>query len=211
MRRTQRTRGFSLMELSIVLGIVGTVLGSLWGVITTVRENMRRDQALNQIIVSTQNIRDFYKGKAEVSTDAGATGEAALTSYLYQVGVLLPEQIRDRDAGIGNYTGDLPWGATAGAPGGTFAVSADPAGNRNSRSFTISLRSLSKGSCMELASKLTSASGPADLEEIWINGTQRTEVWPLSPDVTGDSSICKKTLAGDENNISLIYRLRQSR
>ena len=60
-----RRAGFSMTELAIVMAIMGIILGALWSLVAVVRENIKRDETLEQLTVIVDNIRKtihLYKG-----------------------------------------------------------------------------------------------------------------------------------------------------
>ena len=202
-------RGFSLAEFSIVLGIMGVVLGALWGVVAIVRENVKRGEMAEQTVAMVNNIRSFYMGQMRLATPAGSVAESAVTDHLLRQGILLSEQLRDRTAGT--WVADHPWGAT-GASGAVLAnggigVSGVDAGgvDVSTHSFRIQLRGLKYSSCVALASRL-SGSNPTGLRTVHINGTPTS---PVTPDVAAAN--CNTAPAGTANTLDFLYSLRDQR
>lgn len=198
-------RGFSLVEMAIVLGVLGVILGSLWGVVGLVRKNMKRDQAFNQIFLVVQNVRDFYLGRAYVETPGHSGSFSDLTHYLLAQGVLPAEMIRDRSANP--LRADLPWGAK-GASGsalaeGGFAID-NGGGSSVSGQFRIQLRGLSFADCAALASRLSGPSGPASLLGVKINNSNKDA--PVSVEDANDA--CEEEPSGIRNQLDFTYRLR---
>lgn len=197
--------GFSLAEFAIVLAIMGLVLASLWGVVSIVRENIKRDEMANQMVLMINNIREFYSNRVRLADGSGNTDSANVTSYLLKQSVLLPEQIRDRSAG--QLRADHPWGASA-ADGGaltdggiTVDGSPDPA-----RYIHIVLSGLKYSTCVALADKLTGSNMPLGLQLAKINNNADHLTFPVSPDQA--STECAKTPGGDENTMGFVYMLR---
>ena len=205
----RRRRGFSLAEFAIVLGIMGIVLGALWGVVSIVRENMKRGEMAEQMIAMVNNIRSFYMGTSAARTPAGSVAESDVTDYLLKQGVLLSEQLRDRTAGT--WVADHPWGATGASntllANGGIGVSGLDAGavNVSNRAFRIQLRGLKYSSCVALASRL-SGSNPMGLIAVHINGTLTN---PITPDSAAAN--CNPAPAGTANTLDFLYALRGQR
>ncbi|MDD3181268.1 MAG: type II secretion system protein [Alphaproteobacteria bacterium] len=198
--------GFSLPELAIVLAIMGLVLGSLWGVVSMVRENVRRQEMVEQMVVMVNNIRDFYSNRIRVTDAGGGTGFAAITSYLLQQSVLLPEQIRNRSAAI--LLADHPWGSSA--PDNSVlsngGIGVDGSTD-SSQFFRIRLRGIKYSSCISLADKLSGADMPLGLVSVTINASAAHTILPVSPDVA--TTECRKAPGGEENTMDFVYRLRK--
>lgn len=201
-----RRRGFSLTELAMVLGVIGMILSSLWSVVSTVREKVRREQAINQVVISVRNIRDFYMGRGFVQTPSGSGSFESLTHYLLSQGVLPPEMIRDRSAST--LRADLPWGPV-GVSGslvanGTFAVdntdvSASP------DFFRIELRGLSYANCVALGAALGGDAAAVPSTSVRANNTTLRTAPVTVDDMTDD---CDKSPSGEANLVDVYYRLR---
>lgn len=210
-KKAPTLRGFSLTEMAIVLAVIGLVLGAIWGVVSTVRQNMKREQTVNQVVVAARNIRDFFLAKGIVQAADGSGAVQNLTSYLLENGVLLPEQIRDREAGTGNYIADHPLMEES-VSKGSFQICSK--GNKGvsceatdgSSEFAVRLLGLKKADCAALAPKLASPSGPPGLISLYLNESATAEELPLTEEDALDG--CSKET---ENIIVLVYRLRVPR
>jgi len=197
-------RGFSLIEFAIVLGIMGSVLGAMWGVVSIVNENVKRGEMSEQMIAMVSNVRSFYMGRARVADGAALSDADSVTDYLLRQGILLPEQIRSRTAAT--WVADHPWGATGAsgavlAHGGIGVSGFSVAGTDvSTNAFLIELRGLKYASCVALATKL-SGPNPMGLIEVHINNTLTS---PVTPDSAAVS--CEDLPA--ENTLSFLYTLR---
>lgn len=198
--------GFSLLEFAIVLAVIGIVLGALWGVVGMVRENIKREELTGQMTVIVSKIRDHYAGRACASLNFGCPlGSTPLTDYLFRQNVLLPEQLRDRLAGV--LVADHPWGATADddsllANGGIIVSSVGDGRN----AFQIQLLGLQESSCIAVAGSLSGASAPAGLISMTINGTGMA--LPVTPDAAAGVGGCVTAPVSPQNAIVLTYSLR---
>ncbi len=65
--RARKTRGFTLTEAAIVLGIVGLILGAIWVAAAAVYENMRTNRANEQILKVAQAVRSLYASSPTMS------------------------------------------------------------------------------------------------------------------------------------------------
>lgn len=204
----RKQRGFSMIEFAVVLGIMGIVLAALWGTVSVVRENTKRDELASQIMLVVNKVRDFYMAKIQISDDAGLSSLVEVTDYALRNNILLPEMIRDRTS-AGLWVADTPWGPLAanGAllPNGGFLIGI-PAGSGldPTQAFAVEIRGLTRSSCIALAPKLTGG-GPDGLLSASINGTNYTI--PISPDVS--STACINPAVPNRNMIDLVYRLRK--
>jgi prepilin-type N-terminal cleavage/methylation domain-containing protein len=57
------SRGFTLTELAIVLGIIGIILGAIWSAASMVYENNRTKQASNEVLTIIGNWKSIYGAK----------------------------------------------------------------------------------------------------------------------------------------------------
>jgi len=194
----KKCKGFSLTEFAIVLGVIGMILSGLWSVIAIVRENMKRTEMKEQIVVMVDGVRNFYLSRACASLNQNCSAVGVdLTNYLLRNNALPYEQLRSRTAGT--WVADHPW--HTGTTGGSLRViSGDNNGNSPDRFFKISLRDINENSCIALASKLSGTGTPKGLIEVHINGGGAL-IPPVSPE-TADGPCT--------NNVTMdfIYSLR---
>lgn len=198
-------RGFSLAEFSIVLAMLGMVLGALWSLVSVIRENIAREQSQEQAMQIVHGVRDFYLGRACASTDTncGRVNED-LTAFLFQQSVLLPEMIRR-----GTWLADHAWGPEAAAGGamlsGGFGVMGGDGGGVDPRQFfSLEWRGLKRSSCIVLASKISGAGGPKGIDSVWINGVNVGNI-PVPPETADAQCVAP---VGLSNTIRFVYRLR---
>ncbi|MDX2027967.1 MAG: type 4 pilus major pilin, partial [Alphaproteobacteria bacterium] len=93
--RRAATRGFTLTEIAIVLGIIGLILGAIWVAAAAVYSNMRTSKATTQLLQVTQAVRALYSTSSV--TGAGA-GNVNITADLIRAGVF-PNDTVDITAG----------------------------------------------------------------------------------------------------------------
>jgi prepilin-type N-terminal cleavage/methylation domain-containing protein len=58
-RQSQRRRGFTLTELAIVLGVIGTILGGIWFAAANIYRNKMVNDEVRDILVIVQNMRSL--------------------------------------------------------------------------------------------------------------------------------------------------------
>lgn len=192
----KRRSGFSLTEFAIVLGVVGVVLSGLWGVVSIVRENIKRTEMKEQLVYMVGSIRDHYLARSCASVTPVCVNSALLTNYLLQRNVLPYEQLRNRSAGVGSWVADHPWGSNIG--GGSIVVKA---GADASQSFEVEILGLEEGACVALASKLTGIGSPSGLTRAEVNNNNMVTL-PVSPEDA--DARCNNA----NNRLDLFYNLR---
>lgn len=100
MRRIQvlarsKQAGFSLVEMSIYLAIVGLVLGGVWAAASTLSETRRVNQTVRSVMDTVQNVRDRYLSAPGIPVAACDTDiSAALSPELY------PSEMRRCSGGV---------------------------------------------------------------------------------------------------------------
>ncbi len=203
-------RGFSLIELAIVLGVVGIIFGAVWGIVATVRKDKARDEVFNQVVVTVQHVREYFLGQDAVETDTDKTDASNLTNFLLRRNILLPEQIRDR--ATGTLVADHPLTPEENVVGGTFRVCSGGGGecmlsdaDDPSTYFSIQLLGLSQADCSTLATRFVGPSGPPGLAALYINKTLK------EPSSYGAEQFLTDCGDSGEARIDLVYRLRQGR
>lgn len=74
------SRGFTLTETSIVLGVLAIVLGAVWLVAGTVWNNYKMYRLQHQIVTVVKNIRDFYGASGRSLPGGGAATDMTTTA-----------------------------------------------------------------------------------------------------------------------------------
>ncbi|MDD3181584.1 MAG: type 4 pilus major pilin [Alphaproteobacteria bacterium] len=68
----RKTRGFTLTEAAIVLGIVGLILGAIWVAAAAVYNNLRVTTTSNQLLQIVQSIRSMHATQQTVDSGINA-------------------------------------------------------------------------------------------------------------------------------------------
>jgi prepilin-type N-terminal cleavage/methylation domain-containing protein len=99
----QHRRGFTLTEIAIVLGVMGIILGAIWGAASTVYANKKTTSALQEVLAIVANVRGLY-------TNGQIPASTVLSPMLINAGQV-PSNM------VGSCTGGqwgASWGGTAG-------------------------------------------------------------------------------------------------
>ena len=219
-RSRYRNRGYSLMELAIVLAVIGSVIGVLWVAVGQAVSYMHRQKAREAVALTVDAARSYFAGQAGVP----ATAYAALTSQLIGSNVVPAFLSRGTALACSNLNSlcaDTPWGALNGGavdPNGTFRVCNWPtAGGAAgcatapavlSPFFGVGFTGLSTGDCIALVESVSSPTGPAGLVEINVNGTSLlggvgATIQPVADTVA--STQCARNPSGSAN-ATFVYR-----
>ena len=68
-----RKRGFTLTEIAIVLGIIGTILGTIWVAASNVSTNQKVSKATSELLTISQNIQNIYAMRHTMTTGGDNT------------------------------------------------------------------------------------------------------------------------------------------
>jgi prepilin-type N-terminal cleavage/methylation domain-containing protein len=186
--RQHHCQGFNLIEMAIVLGVVGLVMGGVWTVVQKVQQTTHLRQASEQIITINKNVRAYYQTRSCI-----ANGDQ--TGALTAATVVPPVFPREMLAAGGVVH---PWN-------GAVTVSGTNAGC--DYQYTLTLAGLPGGTCVELVPQLTGASEPSrGLISATINGLQLAALPPNPTDIVGNAAgQCNENAAAI---LALTYKLR---
>lgn len=214
-RNNSTARGFSMIEIAIVLAVIGAVLAGLWAAAATVYEYSRREQAREAITTTVANVRGFFSGQIGVS----ALAYAALTNQLLSENVI-PSSLKRPSGCSGNLCADNPWGANAGGSldtNGTYRVCNWDINNSTDCSYTsgttsaffgIEMTGLQQKTCIGMVQNMSSATMPTGLVEINVNGTNLLKsgyaIQPVADNVT--ITQCKTATDGN-GKVTFVYRI----
>jgi prepilin-type N-terminal cleavage/methylation domain-containing protein len=169
--------GFTLVELAVVLGIIGTILGAIWVAAASVQNNNRANQVAQDIMTIAANVRSTYMAansfSVTASTDEVGTGD------------LIKANIIPSNLVTSTTTATNAWG-------GAVKVWENPT-SANQRLFRVSFYGVPQYACSRIASQLANlgtADGPVTLITNSGNYTQDVLGGLSTSDVT---TACSKT------------------
>ncbi|MDE1900700.1 MAG: type II secretion system protein [Alphaproteobacteria bacterium] len=214
----RKKRGFTLIELAIVLGVVASILGALWALVGIAREKARLATAIDAVTSTADNVQALY-GSAPAIAGGYTDLNGSLTSMsgLVHAGVF-PEALVQKTmttcsfgGGAENYVAS-PW--TAYSPCGAIHVCAwnyvgttvCPATSAAREPyFAVEVTQLDYDACTALASSFAPNGGTTPVD-IYINGSGVVAAGgalPVSAAIA--TGKCSSTMA---NTVDFVYRLR---
>jgi prepilin-type N-terminal cleavage/methylation domain-containing protein len=91
-RPRPQNRGFTFTEMTIVLGIIGLVIGATWAAAAKVESNNKAKKTTEQVAVIFQNYKQFFKnGPSRPGTLGG--GAQDITQIGIESGAFPPEMV----------------------------------------------------------------------------------------------------------------------
>ena len=100
-------RGFTMLEMTIVLGIVALVLGAIWMAASKVYERHLVAQAADEIWQISNNIRSIYSGQASAVVP---DQKALVCSGVFPADMLVGSTNYDCGGGVNRKSPLNPWG-----------------------------------------------------------------------------------------------------
>ncbi|WP_301100321.1 type 4 pilus major pilin [Propionivibrio sp.] len=185
-RIARQTRGFTLTEAAIVLGIVGLILGAIWVAAASVYANLRVKQTSEQILTIAQAVRALHATSTTIPAGINALDVARAGG--------IPKDMLD-DALNPTTVTDV-WGGAVNILRGTQVVAGD--------SFGISFARVPQQPCVDLAVRNSGAGRDAGLLGI-ANALAYATAFPM--DVTTAVGVCPITAVAG-NTIVFTFRLR---
>jgi len=144
-QRTLTARGFTLLEATIVLAILGIVVAGIWIASASAINSQKRKHLSEQVITTVTNVRDYLK-----NVDVPPT-TTLLTANIQGLGLFPADSIRS--------------GTTINAYGGLFAAQAS---NANVR---IEVGGITSDACVDLLySHFGGATGGATTQDLGFLG-----------------------------------------
>lgn len=148
-------RGFTLLELTIILLMTGIVAAAIWVAVDHVWTNYRLYRVNQQILKTAQNIRDYYETTIQTWATPGFAANqnitAALDGLLPNVDIFPPEMRRSPTAAGGASAIDHAMnGNFAGGSFAVLAVTNAATGGVRLDAFEFQLRGLNRQQCIGL-------------------------------------------------------------
>ena len=190
-------RGVSLIEASVVLGVAGSIIGGLWMVMASVRENSRATTLVQQTILTVKGVRDYYAGLALPTGVAGETTAATYTATLRAASVF-PEDMCPANCVSGTVTNiyNVYGGTTL-----VNIVNSSPYTN-----FNIAHSSLSLRCCMQAIMNLGAKSAEMGLVSVTVNSGTTYSAFPVDPDTV--KSVCTPVDPATTVTLNLVFKVR---
>jgi prepilin-type N-terminal cleavage/methylation domain-containing protein len=127
-------RGFTLLELALVMGVIGVVIGAIWYAVGNTREAQKENDAVFELQSTATNILTLMQGRSY-------PGQATITTDMINAKVI-PSNFVDADG----VDADNPW---AGAGG--FMVYGNPDNKANEiRRVRLSFYNVPYSGCLAL-------------------------------------------------------------
>ncbi len=165
-------RGFSVLELAIVLAVAGVVISGVWTAISSGSAKAKTIQAVGQIIILNKNIRGFYQNQACIA----ASGDLTPALLAANPSAIMREMI----LGAGAVS---PWSQ----PFQVRRIGAAGCGTVDAFRYVLQYQNLPPDACITLVMQVTGPSEAArGLVGAAINGVA---VPALPPNVTGISGV----------------------
>ena len=145
---TQMRAGFTLTEITIVLGIIGIILSSIWVAAGTVYNNLRINKAQTELLQITQAIRSLYP--THFAMDVGSGTDETLSLIAAKV---FPSDTMDTSNGYFPSVVHGPWD-------GSFIKvfsATQPTNGLIGDSFQIMFVGIPSAACIALATIATGA------------------------------------------------------
>lgn len=206
--------GLALVELAVVLGIWGLVLGGIWAVAAQVRLNNEVHTTSAQLLVIVQNVRAVFAEQGGVTGGNGSNLNQALDQLH-----AFPIEMR-QDADPTGVISDL-WSHATSTNAGGFSVGSvqvyadDCGGNEALLSgqpcFGVTFLNVPQSACSDLL--VQSSQEDAGLQQIKVNGSALGKCaglsWPIS--ASAAAAACDNANGGGSNDIVWSYLVKGTR
>lgn len=140
-----KQRGFTLAEITIVLGIIGIVIAAIWIAAGSVGVNNQVNQAAQELQTVSQNMLSLYEGRPWPPA-IGCAGGQDITSTAIGASAIPSQYVVNGACASASQT----WGG-----GGSFTISANAAGAPAGNTFRISFANVPFQGCIALLMQVT--------------------------------------------------------
>ena len=187
----KKRRGFTLTELAIVLGVIGTILSAVWVAAGKVNASNRTQKAAGQVLQIINGYRSLYGAHG---IDVGGCFSSDVTCTGAIAGYFPSDMTAESTCSTGNGSTypQTPWG-------GSSYVSVTTCQSNNT--ILIAYTNLSQAACISLANAIL---GATDLtyESIY-NGSGWTSQWlpPYSGNTAWTSSQISSYCGANVSNV----------
>lgn len=170
-RQSRKTRGFTLTEIAIVLGIIGLILGAVWAAASSVYLNMRVSTTSTQLLQMAQGIKSLYATTQTMGTAGTVTGNA-----LAAAGALPSDLVKNSN---GTYS------VLKNAFGGNVTIT-----NSDETNFTIEFDNVPKQACAKLAVTNFGTANTTGIQGWAAGSSSPSTANSTAADVTGANAAC---------------------
>jgi len=174
--RHSRQRGFTLVELAIVLGVVAVITAAIWNYAASAKQTAKIEQAAEEVSLLVDGTRAAYASAASIRG-----GTVAVMNFLISTNALPTYLLRTTQTACqanppATYA-DSPWGEMPNSGCGTLQVCSwnygtnvicQPNNPNNQQYFAVQFNNLNYASCVSLAERISSTMSPG-LQDIYIN------------------------------------------
>ena len=216
MRYQKRQRGVTMIELAIVLGVAGILIGGIWVAASAAYDAQRVNQTVDQVRQIVENVRGRYTTAAQIPQQSyTALTQTMASSDLFPAETwVAPGGDPANCAAAAPCYFIHPWssdGAGSVCGGGTYCVGSIGnllvvmQGNTNS-AFVLLLRKLPQAACIHIAAKLVALWDEIGISAIGFNnGDAVIPATPLQapPALTTIEADCA---AGNDNSLYVSFR-----
>ncbi len=218
-RQNVRQSGITLIELALVLGVAGILIGGIWAAASGAYEVQRVNQTVDQIRQIAENIRGRYATASTIpQQDFTTFTQTVAAADLFPAETKLNPGVDPATCSVGTPCYFVhPWDSSGGGStcgGGTYCVGSVAnllvamQGNINS-AFVILLRNLPQGTCIKLASRFIDIWDDIGISGIGFNNGDAAIPGTPLPGAPPTIAAINANCAGGNAN-SLYLALRQS-
>jgi len=104
-----KNRGFTLTELAIVLGIIGTILGAIWTAAANVSAHNKAAKEVQEILTIVSNVRAFYGNRGSFPAGTVCLNPVLVPASIFPADMTVPAIATDGCTVNGTSQAD-PWG-----------------------------------------------------------------------------------------------------